>query len=397
MNICITNIDSQPEYIGGIKRVSSILAREWRKAGHNVYFMSLCRSDIRLPEIAGTPQFFLPDTSDKSGDENVFFFIRFIQERQIDVILNQHIEAPGVTTLCAKIRKSVCIKWVSAYHFAPTHELDIVDSSFFVPITLANPLKRYATDSIMYIRWRLWQRFVIKKKLTRYFDFCLESCDRMVLLSNRLIPIMNGLTNNMFRNKIEAIHNPIVYDTVTVIPTKSKTVLWCGRVGYDAKRVDRMLSIWKRVWQKYPGWECLVIGSGNVAYFRKAVEKYNISNMRLLGFCDPEPYYKTGAILCMTSSVEGWGMVLVEAMARGCVPIAYNSYASLQNIITDGENGFAIPAFDEDAYIRRLELLMTDDTLRCKMAMKGLSDVSRFDAHDTAAKWIELFDEILHH
>lgn len=395
MNICITNVDSKPEYIGGIKRVSSILASEWRKAGNDVYFMSLCRSDIRLPEIAGSPQFFLPNTSNESGDENMYFFIRFIQERQIDIILNQYVEERGMIYLCAKVRKNIHIKLVSVYHFAPTHELNIVDSSFFTPITLSSPIKRYSIDLVMYIRWYLWRRPSVKKKLTCYLATCLESSDRMVVLSEHFIPIMNDLTDNMFQGKIRAINNPAIYNTDSIMPTKTKTVLWCGRVGYDAKRVDRMLSIWKRVGTKYPDWNCLVIGSGNIEYFRKAVEKYEIPNIQLLGFCDPKPYYKTGAILCMTSSAEGWGLVLVEAMAHGCVPIAYNSYASLQDIVTDCENGFAIPAFNEGIYIRKLELLMTDDKLRHKMAMKGLLDVSRFESSGIALEWIKLFDSML--
>lgn len=395
MNICITNVDSKPEYIGGIKRVSSILASEWRKAGHNVYFMSLCRSDIRLPEIGGIPQFFLPDTSDESSVENVSFFCSFIQEQQIDLVLNQHLEERGMTTLCSKIRKSGRIRLVSVYNFAPTHELDIVDSSFFVPISLSNPVKRYVTDLIMSIRWYLWRRAVIKKKLTCYFNSCLENCDRMMLFGS-YVTIMNNLTNNVFRDKIEAVINPVAYEAATVVPVKSKTVIWCGRVGYDAKRVDRMLSIWKRVGEKHPDWECLIIGSGNIEYFRKAVEKYGITNIQLLGFCDPKSYYEMGAILCMTSSAEGWGLVLAEAMAHGCIPIAYNSYASLRDIITDGENGFAIPAFDEKAYVAKLTELMTCSKLRESMAEKAKESIKRFDAKKIAAEWIKLFDSLLY-
>ena len=237
---------------------------------------------------------------------------------------------------------------------------------------------------------------MIKKRLIRYFDSCLENCDRMVLLSNRFIPIVNNLTNNRFNDKIEAINNLVAYEAEITIPKKNNTVIWCGRVGYDAKRVDRMLSIWKKVGHKHPDWKCLVLGSGDIEYFMKAVEKYNIHNIQLLGFCDPTPYYNTGAVLCMTSSVEGWGMVLVEAMAHGCVPIAYNSYASLQDIITDGENGFVISAFDEDAYIQKLELLINDDTLRYKMAAKGLYEVRRFDSHRIAGEWIERFGNLMY-
>lgn len=395
MNICITNVDTRPEYGGGIKRVSAMLANAWQKAGHSVCFMSLCRSDLRPDTIGGTPQFFLPDIQDENGDRNVVFFTQFIREQQTDVILHQHIEEPGMTALCAQVRKTAPVKVVTTYHFAPTHKLDIIDSIFFVPISSENIAKRYFRDTVMCIRWYLWRRGQVRKELSHYFSNCLKNCDQMVVLSHRFVPDMNILTDNLFRKKIVAINNPATYYTDQVMPNKHKTVLWCGRVGYDAKRVDRMLSIWKQITMRHPDWECFILGCGNIGHFKGLIEKYRIKNIRLLGYCDPEPYFRNGAILCMTSSTEGWGMVLVEAMAYGCVPVAYNSYASLQDIVTDGENGFAIPAFDKKMYIRKLELLMNDDSLRRRMAARGMSDVCRFNPDKIAAEWIKLFGDTI--
>ena len=38
-------------------------------------------------------------------------------------------------------------------------------------------------------------------------------------------------------------------------------------------------------------------------------------------------------------------MVLTEAMQYSCVPIAYNSYESLDDIIQHGKNGFKVKPF----------------------------------------------------
>ena len=45
---------------------------------------------------------------------------------------------------------------------------------------------------------------------------------------------------------------------------------------------------------------------------------------------------ETATILIMTSSFEGWGLVLTEAMASGCIPMAFDSYLSVRDIIEDG-------------------------------------------------------------
>ena len=59
MNICITNLDFNPQFIGGIKRVSSILAKEWVKEC-NVYFLAFSPRDNQVKNIEGIPQYHFP-------------------------------------------------------------------------------------------------------------------------------------------------------------------------------------------------------------------------------------------------------------------------------------------------------------------------------------------------
>lgn len=51
------------------------------------------------------------------------------------------------------------------------------------------------------------------------------------------------------------------------------------------------------------------------------------------------------SILCMTSTIEGLPMVLLEVMAAGCVPIVYGSFAAAEDVITNGENGYVVEPF----------------------------------------------------
>lgn len=393
MNICITNVDSQPRYVGGIKRVSSILANEWCTMGNSVCFFSLCRQKRRYETIANIPQFFLPDSGDELSEENVNFFCRFIQEHNIDVLYHPHLEERKMSTLCFKVANLTAVKLVTAYHFSPTHTIDIIDSSFFIKTKGGNKLIRYTKDAARFCRWRLYKRERIKADLGSYFTYCLENSDRMVLLSEKFFPDFERIFSTKNSSKIVSIHNPLVLEQDTATP-KEKIVLWVGRVEYDTKRVDRMLDIWGEISKRHSDWKCIIIGSGNIEYFEILAKQLGIENLQFTGFCNPKEYYRRGAILCCTSTTEGWGLSLLEAMAHNCIPIAYHSYASLTDIIIDGENGFCIPAFDKKDYIERLEQLMNNPNLRTTLAEKGRKFITRFEKRGIAEQWINLFEEV---
>ena len=156
-----------------------------------------------------------------------------------------------------------------------------------------------------------------------------------------------------------------------------------------------MFDIWKTIAPRHPDWELYIMGGGNIEYFKNIVKAHNIPNVHFTGFCNPYEYYKDSSILCMTSSTEGWGMVLVEAQIFGCVPIAYNSYSSLGEIITDGANGYTIPAFDKKKFTEQLEYLMEHDIERENMIAVCQDSVKRYDARIIAQQWMELFKNLI--
>lgn len=61
----------------------------------------------------------------------------------------------------------------------------------------------------------------------------------------------------------------------------------------------------------------------------------------------------------LSSKFEGFGLVLVESMAAGCIPIAYDIRYGPSDIITDGVDGFLVPPGDRDALARTIERVAT--------------------------------------
>lgn len=95
----------------------------------------------------------------------------------------------------------------------------------------------------------------------------------------------------------------------------------------------------------------------------------------------------------MTSAFEGWGLTLTEAQQYGCVPMAFNSYESLPDIIDDGQNGIIVDWPDTRQYAGKLASLMADNGLRRQMAAKAIETSHRFEAEKVGRMWVELINK----
>jgi poly(glycerol-phosphate) alpha-glucosyltransferase len=89
------------------------------------------------------------------------------------------------------------------------------------------------------------------------------------------------------------------------------------------------------------------------------------------------------SFLLLTSTSEGFPLVLVEAMAAGCIPIAYDIPYGPADIIRDGVNGFLVPAGDQarlSAAIARLQSMSPREVSKmrrnARRAASGFTDLA---------------------
>lgn len=94
----------------------------------------------------------------------------------------------------------------------------------------------------------------------------------------------------------------------------------------------------------FPDWKLIIVGDG--VEKRNLVEKViqlKLNNVVFEGFQNPSLYYKRASILMLTSEYEGFGLVVVEAMSFGVIPVVYGSYSAVYDIISDGVDGVILP------------------------------------------------------
>lgn len=183
------------------------------------------------------------------------------------------------------------------------------------------------------------------------------------------------------------------------IPAKDrpKKILFVGRLSYADKRPDRVLQIWEKVCQYLPDWEVEIYGKGSEEKFlRRMIQQKQLPRITLKGYiADATAVYASGAILMMTSTYEGWGLVLSEAQASGVVPIAFDSSAGIRELIgKDSTYGCLVAPFDLDVYAAQLRRLCQDVELRSRLSQAAQTHCLDYSPEPIRSRWEEIFSQL---
>ena len=145
-------------------------------------------------------------------------------------------------------------------------------------------------------------------------------------------------------------------------------------------------------------WKLDVYGMGDPTPYVKIMDKLSIDPRRCRlnsSIVNVEKEYLKSSILVQPSRTEGFGLVLIEAMACGVPVISFDCENGPRSIITDGVDGFLIPPFDIEAFAEKVVLLMKDGDLRKQMGEEARKSTAKYDIDTVGSQWKQLFDELM--
>ena len=128
----------------------------------------------------------------------------------------------------------------------------------------------------------------------------------------------------------------------------------------------------------------------------KQVADYDLEHVSFEGFQQPKPYYERASILLLTSEYEGFPLVLAECMSFGGIPVVYDSYSAVRDIIDDGKDGVVIPyeknGYDADKAAGMLAQIMQNDSLRDMMAHAAIEKSKAYSVERIYQEWMRTFE-----
>lgn len=230
-------------------------------------------------------------------------------------------------------------------------------------------------------RWRTRQ----DERIVRRFD-------KFVVLTNEDRGYWGNLPN------IEVIPNAAMHVSDRYSDVENKRVIAVGRLDYQ-KGFDRLILAWQRVQStgRFKDWTLDIFGQGEwQEMLQQMINKAGLQSTARINRPTNnivDEYIKSSLIV-MTSNYEGFGMVLVEAMACGVPAIAFDCKCGPKDIIRQGENGLLVHNGDVDGLADAMMEVMADDDYRKMLSENAKAVVNTYSEQAVMARWLRLFEEL---
>lgn len=176
----------------------------------------------------------------------------------------------------------------------------------------------------------------------------------------------------------------------------SKLVLAAGRLGHS-KGFDLLIDAWRTVADKHPEWKLHIYGKGSERpALRAQINELGLQEqVHLKGFSTSlQERMAEASLFVLSSRVEGYGMVLVEAMACGVPVVSTDAPFGPAEIVSDGVDGLLVANEDPDALaagILRMIELPRDE--RLAMGAAALAKAGERSHAAVAERWRTLIAE----
>lgn len=379
--------------VGGIEIVAATLASSFVRHGHHVVIATFGLPDaLTVARTDGRVKIY------SLGDyvcsaKNVATLRKILLDNHIQVVINQWGLPLVPCKTLNKAKEGLDIKTIAVYH----NQIDTNARIKDVEIALAschNPLKHCLLEV---------KKAAFKLVTSRSMAYVYRHTDLYQVLSSSYVPLFSKFTGIKHPDHLMVQTNPVTLDSsdfVYSFPKKQKEIIYLGRIDYNQKRVYRVIDTWARLEKKFPDWKLTIVGDGvernNV---EKQVADYDLKRVSFEGFQQPKPYYERASILLLTSEYEGFPLVLAECMGFGVIPVVYDSYSAVRDIIDDGKDGIVIPyeknGYDADKAAGMLAQVMQNDSLRDMMAHAAVEKSKAYSVERIYQEWMRTLTSLV--
>lgn len=350
---------------GGIGRVTAIKANHFASTGNNITIIT---------EIQGNASFYY------ELNNNIKHYDIGLSKYQ-NKFLKFFIRIRRLKNILEKIRPNIVIY---TYFILP------IRCSFkYVSI-----LECHFNHDVANLRAKAFNTSLVKAKyITKYYEYITSKVDVLVVLTNQ---DKKRWKTSCKRTNIIEIPNMNSFSVEHSSDLTNRKVIAVGRLDAQ-KGFDRLIAIWAKIYKNHKDWTLNIYGKGpDKPKLEELINRYGLSNNVFINdpVKDIKNKYIESSILCFTSTYEGWGLVITEAMSCGLPVIAYDIPCGPKDIIENDYNGFLVKDNDIDTYAKYLSLLMDDMEKRESMSINAIESAKKYNTDVVMKQWDYLLEQI---
>lgn len=362
--------------VGGTERVTRVLMDYFKHKGSACYISYTTGEDVSFPNNRKLLVNYRSSYCDFEKQIDAFF-----EHAHVDLIVNENICEYNVSRwLRKKKEERPCLPIIYCLHNTPD--------------LFTRPIEGY---NLRAIKNRLFKTFTGKTVYMWKHQRMYDVCDRYVVLSPSYIKDFCHIFKVPNDGKVISIPNPISMRTEGYDEMKENVFLVVARLAEKQKNITAILRIWKKFYPQHKDYKLQIVGYGpDEQYLRDYAESLSLEGVEFTGKTNtPQKYYAKANFFLMTSRYEGLPMTIVESMQFNCIPIVYDSFAAIGDIIKSGENGILVQNNDEQSFLEAMNSLVDNEEKQEYIKNNLQSSLLKFSKENVGEQWENLFNEII--
>lgn len=266
--------------------------------------------------------------------------------------------------------------------------------AFFLPFILGKSLpivyERHVSKQIEFRRNSSFLKKIVTQLKLQTMTILAKRFDKFIVLTRQNASEWNS-------KNLLVIPNPLSFYPESSSTLKNKKVIAVGKQSHQ-KGFDRLLRSWNIVHQKRPDWTLEIFGKKDSSLQLETLAT-ELKIDQSVHFYEPEKdiasQYLNSSIYVLSSRFEGFGMVLIEAMACGVPCVSYDCPFGPSDIIAHNQDGIIVENGNEIAFADAILTLIEKEELRRSMGTLAKENVKRFLPENVMQQWDQLFKSIV--
>ena len=160
------------------------------------------------------------------------------------------------------------------------------------------------------------------------------------------------------------------------------------------KNVGALLGVWEKVAPDFPNARLVIAGGGPLLpAYQSLVRKHRIPNVSFLGYvpeADKPFVYQSADVFVFPSTLEGFGLPVLEAMASG-LPVITSTASDFAHWL----GSYAIPVNMPKAWGRRLRHLINNSDVRASIGEINREAATRMTWERCVEDTVKVYEEVL--